>query len=594
MKKMVFIVCLLPNLVIAAPPVALDAMVVTATRTPQSKADSLASVEIITKADIEKRQSRSLTQLLNSQMSLDVTNNGGFGSAANVFIRGTNNDHVLVMVDGVKMGSASLGTFAFESIQPEMIERIEIIRGSRSSLYGSEAIGGVIHIFTKKGSSKSQSFFKASYGTHETTDISVGASGASGQTKYALSLNHFETEGIDIGSGNNADKDGYYADSVVLNLSHQWSDNISFGTSFLQNDGETEFDNFFGVARDFIDVLQQSAHVYLNYSPTDYWDMKWSIGESRDEATTFNGKVESDTFNTKRQQADWQNNFYIGDADIITAGVDFIDDQLKSTQVFSETSRDNWGAYAQWQSSFDIVDWVLAYRVDENEAFGRKKTGSLGMGLTLPHDIKLTASYSTAFKSPTFNDLFFPDLGFFKGNPNLTPESSKTKELGIRQTTDWGNWELNIFQTEVDDLIQFQGNQNVNIPSATIKGIEFQLSTELWEWQTNLQMSYIDPKDDANDNVLNDRARRTFALTMDREFNQWTVGGEFIAKGHRFGGFTNERLSGYHVTNLNVSYAVDKHWQIFSKVDNAFNKTYQTKSGFNTLKRTVYMGFQYR
>lgn len=197
-----------------AEPVSLADQVVTATRTAQTASQSLAAVSVIDREDIERSQARSVPELLRQVPGVSLANNGGFGKNTTLFLRGTESDHVLVLIDGIKVGSASAGLTAFQDLPVELIERIEVVRGPRSSLYGSEAIGGVIQIFTRRGDGQgAKPFFSAGYGTHQTLEGSAGVSGGAGNGWYSLGVSSFDTAGINTKragtAGYEPDRDGY-------------------------------------------------------------------------------------------------------------------------------------------------------------------------------------------------------------------------------------------------------------------------------------------------------------------------------------------------------------------------------------------------
>jgi len=583
----------------------LEPMVVTATRTAQSKTDVLASVDIITQAELQRKQVRSLPELLAGRAGIDVDTSGGFGTQSAVRIRGTNADHILVLVDGVKMGSVSAGTFAFENFPVEMIERIEIVKGPRSSLYGSEAIGGVIHIFTKKGGDKAFiPTVKVSYGTHETAETSIGLAGTIGATSYGISAKYFNTEGIDSTNENNAfannlDKDGYDEGSISLNLTHQFSDTLDASIHALRAEGNIEIDLGF-VGRDSTDVAQQAVGISTTWSPLAIWSTTVSISESRDESETF-GNIPS-VFDTAREQWSWQNDFTVWEDHIFTIGYDFQEDKVQSTTAFDANSRDNKAVFVQWQGGWQALDWAAAARHDDNQAFGTEDTGSLALGYTFNNALKTTLSYGTGFKAPTFNDLFFPftDFGFgftFQGNPDLKPERSESWEWGLQQKTAWGHWQVNLFYTKIEDLITLSADFSTieNIDNARIRGLEAVIESTVWGWDTRFQFTYTDPRDVDTKQVLARRSLRSASLSMDRQFGALGVGADIIAKGHSFNDADNNvRLSGYHLTHVRATYDIDSHWQLQGKVNNLFNKRFDTVSGFNTLDRNIFVGFRYQ
>ena len=247
-----------------------DAVIVTATRTAQTVDDSLASVTVINAEQIEQQQAHDLLSLLTSVSGIDMTNNGGMGKTTSVFMRGTSTSHVLVMVDGIKVGSATNGNIAFQHIPVSQIERIEIVRGPRSSLYGSEAVGGVIQIFTKKGKKQKQANIELGYGSYGTKTFAAGLSGKVEKTSYSINANHLSTDGFNTKVGTETDDDGYDNNSVTLNVSHQINKTSSLALNLMQASGHTEYDGSYNNS----DYVQQTTGLQYSFAALANWNIK--------------------------------------------------------------------------------------------------------------------------------------------------------------------------------------------------------------------------------------------------------------------------------------------------------------------------------
>ncbi|MBI3575402.1 MAG: TonB-dependent receptor plug domain-containing protein, partial [Gammaproteobacteria bacterium] len=307
-----------------------EAVIVTATRTARTADETLASVSVITRADIERTQAKSVAELLAGEAGIDTTISGGYGKSTSVFLRGTNSDHTLVLVDGIKVGSATLGTAPWQYLPLDQIERIEIVRGPRSSLYGSEAIGGVIQIFTRQPTEKFQSQAEVGYGTYGTSKLSAGVSGADGNTRYNLTASHFNTDGIDAktsSAGNEGDRDGYRNESYNARLTHRLTGGAEIELHTLHAQGHTEFDGNPNQTA----FLQDVVGARLNFAPTNNWNVKLQAGTSRDYTDSFKNGLFSSTFNTLRHVASWQNDVVLGKDQLLTLGADYQDDRVGST-----------------------------------------------------------------------------------------------------------------------------------------------------------------------------------------------------------------------------------------------------------------------
>ncbi len=578
-------------------------VIVTATRTAQTADETLASVSVITRADIERSQAQSLPELLMGTAGVDVAIQGGWGKVSSIFMRGTNSSHVLVLIDGIKVGSITLGTTAFEHLPLSQIERIEIVRGPRSSLYGSEAVGGVIQIFTHKGSEQSRTYARAGVGSYQSSDFSVGTSGARDNTDYSISLSSFATKGFNARQPtpgpfgvNEPDKDGYQNRSLSVRLGHRFSDSTSIDGQLLRAQGDTRYDGY----ENQMDFAQQTSGINLRHAFSSMWQTRLQIGGSRDEANNFSDGVFSSTFNSKRRLASWQNDVSVAANQLLTLGVDYQDDKVVSTTNYVKNSRDNTGIYLQHQAGLGNHDVLLNARRDDNEAFGIHSTGGIAWGYGLVDNLHITAAYGTAFKTPTFNDLYWPASGGFTGNPNLKPEQSKSTEVGLRGTPAWGTWNTNLYRTDIDQLISyifdpvtFDGTM-INIDRARINGLDAGLTTMLVGWTMAANLSLLNPRDRATDKILPRRSQQTIKLDADRQFGKTGVGITLLGQSHRFDDTANNtRVPGYAIANLRAHYNLSKKWIVHGKIDNVFDKNYQTVSTYNSPGRNTFVSVTY-
>ena len=571
-----------------------EPIVVTATRTARTADETLASVTVITRADIERTQAKSVAELLAGEAGIDTTVSGGYGKSTSVFLRGTNSDHTLVLIDGIKVGSATLGTAPWQYLPLDLIERIEIVRGPRSSLYGSEAIGGVVQIFTRQPTKKFQGQAEAGYGTYGTSKFSAGISGTDGNTRYNLTVGHFNTDGIDVktaSAGNEGDRDGYRNESYSARLTQRLDGGAEIELHTLHAQGHTEFDGNPNQTA----FIQDVTDARLGFAPTNNWNMKLQAGTSRDYTDSFKDGRFSSTFNTLRNAASWQNDVTLAKNQLLTVGVDYQDDRVGSTTNYAVKERANAGLFIQHQAKVGDHDVVAGLRRDDNEQFGIHSTGNLAWGYALSSRLRARLSYGTAFKAPTFNQLYFP--GF--GDPNLRPERSKTYEAGLRGRQDWGSWNVSAFQTNIENLIATVTVSGVstaqNVDKALIKGLETEVSTQLAGWETRAALTLLDPRDTGRDTVLNRRAKRSLKLTTERADGKWRYGANLLVQGHRYDNVSNTtRLGGYGIVNFQAQYDVSKQWVLRANLDNAFDKAYETVSTFKSPGRTVFVSLGYR
>jgi len=579
-------------------------VIVTATRTAQTAESSLASVTVISRADIERQQARSIQDLLRGVPGVSISNSGGAGKSTSVFMRGTESDHILVMIDNIKVGSATSGTTAFENIPIEQIERIEIVRGPRSSLYGSEAIGGVIHIFTRKGESGGlKPNFGFGGGTYGTLEGSVGLSQRGAQGWLNMNASGIGTKGFNACTGsdtagcftNEPDRDGYHNVAGSMRAGYRFQNGLEIDASFMHSAGKTQFDGSF-VNKAVL--AQQVLGGTARYSPVDFWRINLIAGRSRDDSDNFLGTAFQSRFNTQRDTVTLLNDFTVAKNQLLTVGTDYQNDHVKSTEAFTVNSRTNWGVFAQHQATVVKHDILLSLRHDDNQQFGSRVTGGAGWGYPLTETIRLLANFGSAFKAPTFNELYFP--GF--SNPNLRPEDSRSYEFGTRGKADWGNWSLNVYETHILHLIAFDANTfaPANIDQARIRGFEGVISTEIKGWQFNTNLTLLDPVNRSSElnrgNILPRRAEQSFRLDADRQFGQYyKLGAMLLAEGERYDDLANTRkLDSYVKFDLRAEYILNKHWRLQGRIENLFNERYETAAFFNQPGRNFFAMVRYQ
>lgn len=578
---------LLLSISLIASPIALGyEVVVTATRMAQTADQTLVPVTVVTRKDIEQSPANSVPELLRMLPGIDISKSGGYGTRTSMFLRGTNPDHVLVIIDGVKVGSATSGDVSFEHLPLSQVERVEVVRGPRSSLYGSEAVGGVIQIFTRRAMEGPTGDAKVGYGSYgtENAEASIASGNENGGAK--LRVSHIKTDGINALDGSNPDRDGYRNNSLTFNLHKALNDDVRIEFNALRAKGNNDFDGFPDAADLKAEAVQQTLSTRLQANVTDYWDLSLQASENRDESNSFENDNQTSFFDTKRWQLDFKNDLYFNDNHILTLGVDYQDDEVDSTTAFTVTSRDNVGSFGQWQAQFNRWSLLAGLRTDDNEQFGRNNTGNLNLGYDLGEGHRLLLSYGTAFHAPTFNDLFFPPSFGFQGNPDLQPEESETWEIGYEFGDDRLRYAVRAFTTNIDDLIinDFSGpiGQPVNLYDARIDGLEFELATQLAGWDARFSASVLDAIDADSKLRLSNRAERTAQIDISRTFGKLKTNFNLLAQGDRFSDIANtNKLSGYGLVNLWMSYPITEHLTLDGRINNLFDRDYATNADFS-------------
>ncbi len=586
----------------AADPLAI--VIVTATRTAQSADAALASVTVITRKDIERLQAQSLPELLRGAAGLTLSNNGGPGKATSVFLRGSNADHVLMMVDGVKIGSATLGTASIQDIPVEQIDHIEIVRGPRASLYGSEAIGGVIQIFTRKGRGAFHPSASITGGSYGSSNTMLGFGGGSENGWFNARVNQQETQGFNACRGNLAagcfvnqpDKDGYRNSSLGMNGGYRFDNGMAADFNMLRANSFSKSDGSIFAGNE-TKGTQQVLGGSLKFSPLQPWDMTLRTGSSQDNSEIFFNGLYIDRYNTQRDSLSLQNDIAMSESQLLTVGLDYQQDGIRSSRAYARTSRSNGALFGQYQGEFGAHSMQASLRRDNNQQFGSHDTGGIGYGYALSDETRLMASYGTAFKAPTFNQLYYP--GF--GSAVLHPERSRSLELGISGRHESTEWSVHGYQTEVVDLIGYDAFFTpVNINTARMSGLEGQAQTRLADWELKGSLTLQDPRQTSGANqgkLLNRRASEAMRMEIARSFGDYRYAGSLYAEGRRFDNLANSnssRLAGYGLVDLRAEYRVNADWLLQGRIDNLLDKQYETAQYFNQPRRGLYFTLKYR
>ncbi|HYW04076.1 MAG TPA: TonB-dependent receptor [Gammaproteobacteria bacterium] len=584
-----------------AGPVSLSPVVVTATRSPQTASRVVAPVQVITRADIERSQATSLPDLLADMPGVQVSTSGGYGKVTSLFLRGTNANQVLVLVDGVRFGSATSGTAPWSQIPLSQIRRIEIVRGPVSSLYGANAIGGVIQIFTRKPTPKQRVSASVGGGTYRTGKASASVAGHAGRTGYSLTLGHFHTDGYDVqknsvpsGYGYNTpdqpDADGYRNNSVSGWITHGFSGGVRVRGHFLRAQGRTDYDGSFQNATDFVNQVGGAS---VRIPVTGRWRTTLEAGSSLDENDNRYNGAHSSTFNSRIDSGSWLNRIDLGRHQDLTVGADYRRESVTSDTHYDHTRRHNLGAFVLDQLYLGRNTVQASVRHDRNSAYGGQNTGSLAWGYRLAHGLRVTASYGSAFDAPTFNDLYYP--GF--SNPKLSPERSHGGGLGLEQRFSRGHWEVHAFRTDIRDLIQLTGPtfQPGNVASARIDGVEASGLYRIGPWRTYAAATWLDPRDRSTGNVLARRSRWSGRVELDRQLGRLSLGTVVKASSYRYDDPSNSiRLPGFATVALHGSVRLSRHFSLRARVGNLLDRSYTTVYTYRQPGRTVFASIRYR
>ena len=582
----------------------LDEIVVTATRIATPLADTLPSTQIITTEEIERLQPQDLGDLLSRKSGLTFRDSGGRGSSGGIFVRGTEDSQVLILIDGVRTASATSGQTAIERIPLESIEKIEIVKGPMSGVYGADAVGGVIHIFTKQYQQiGSFATVKATAGSNQFRQYHARTGYGNEDFSVSASLSKESTDGIDrteYKGGGNEDRDGFNQSSGSFSLSTQLQDDLIVRMNHIQSSSRSEYDNTStsgsnsreNKGNDWHQLLDlKTSSIRVDYDHSEKLQVSGLLGSTTDlrkDIKLDHSSSPRTHFETKKSDYSVQANLNLSTQNRLTFGIDYQKDKVDSTDSYSVTERTNKGFFALWQRLGEISSTAANARYDKNDAYGQDSNYSLRQSFNLSDEYEFVASYGTAFNAPTFNSLYFSD-GFFFGNPNLKPEESRTFEMSLRAHYNDLFWQINSYQTKAKNMIDWIYDSDtfrynaVNIDKATLKGIEVEL-TKKWEnYIFNTSIDYLDAKNDKSGEFLDDRARVSASLEIGKQINNLYVGVDAYLEHARFD--KGSQLPGYAIWGVTGRYDFSDTLSMTGYIDNLFDKTYFTNVATSRISR---------
>ena len=582
----------------AIQPTVPEQIIVSANRVEQSLSSVMAATTVVDKESILRSSAQNLAELLASVPGMQFAPSGGLGAQTSLFMRGTESDHSLILIDGVQMTTSTGTAGRLEFIPLDQIERIEIVRGPRSSVYGSEAIGGVLNFITRPQISEDFSgAVKLMAGTQSSSNANLGLQGRVGNSSVSLNASSQQTDGIDFSERGSSDDDGYENDSYSLSLAHQFNENVSLSSSYSNFDAVSDYDD--GIVN--TDSRQFSTKVSV--AALENWGSSLTIEkfeEDNEDAGAF-GVTNSHTENRKLS---WQNDFNLNSGNLVSFGVDRLEQELRYTTfgaLQTDTSRDNQGVYGVYVHDNAALDFTLSLRNDDNERFGNHSTGSVAIGRDLTDSVHAWVSYGTAFKAPNLIDLYvdFPAFFFF-ANPNLDPETAESVEFGLRALALGATWQLNIFRNDIDNLITTDSSFTslANIQKARIDGLEATINATLAGWRMDATLTLLEHENRNTGEALLRRPEQTVSLNIAREFGKLDLTLNLLAQSEHLDidpiSFGNSMVGGYGVVHLIAGYRVNADFELRLRVGNLLDKDYQIVDGFNTLERTAHLSLNYK
>lgn len=567
--------------------------VVTATRT-ETRADELVSdVTVIDRARIEASTGRTLPEVLARTAGLQTSANGGRGKQSNVFTRGTENRHTILLVDGVRVGSATAGTPSWEAIPVEMIDRIEILKGPASALYGSDGVGGVVQVFTRKGRTGFHPYAALTVGSYGHVMAGAGISGGQGPLAYAFGVQRTQEDGFSATNARvpfgqfNPDDDPFEQDSVNASVQYDLGRGWGFDAAALYSDGTSWIDDGPGFdSRSAVRAL--AAHAAVKGRPLPDWLLTLRVAQGND---TSNSIVASfpGAFKTEQLQWTWQNDVAtpLGTA---LAGLERREQKVSGSTAYAVSERTIDAVYVGLNGSTGPHSWQANLRRDRSSQFGGNTTGFAGYGYRIAPAWRASASYGTSFVAPSFNQLYFP--GF--GNPALQPEEGKNYDVALTWSQDGQEVKLVRFDNRIRG---FMTNTTLpqNIPRARIEGWTLEYGGGFGPLALRAALDFLDPRNEGNGRQLPRRAEQQATLGADWKQGPWTFGGSLLAVGERFDDAANlNRLGGYATVDLYADWQLAPQWNLQAKVNNLGDRDYETALGYNQPGRAFYVTLRWQ
>ena len=574
-----------------------EEIIVAANRLEQSLNTVLAATTVINKEAIRKSQAQTLAGLLAGVPGMQFAPSGGQGAQTSLFVRGTESDHTLILIDGVQMTTNSGPAGRLEFIPLDQIERIEIVRGPRSSVYGSEAIGGVINIITTP--TVRDDFSGAlglMAGTENNSNANIALQGRIGDTTLSLNASHRETDGIDFRESGSSDDDGYENDSFSLSFAHQFNEKFSLSSSYSSFDAESDYDD--GV----VNTDSEQFSTTVSASLTEQWSSNL-IFEKFEEDNRDSGAFGLTNSSSENKKISWQNTYSFDASNQFSFGIDHQEQELRYASfgaLQTDTSRDNDGVYGVYIRENGPLDFTLSLRNDDNERFGNHSTGSIAIGSDFGESVRAWVSYGTAFKAPNLIDLYvdFPSFFFF-ANPDLEPETAESVEIGLQAEALGASWQFNVFRNDIDDLISSDSTFTslANVQKARIDGVEATVSTTIAAWRMDAALTLLNHENRSTGIELLRRPEQTLSLNIAREFGALDLTVNVLAQNEHLDidpiSFGNSTVGGYALVNLIAGYRFSEDLDMRLRIGNLFDKEYQIVDGFNMLERTAQLSLNY-
>ncbi|WP_311750807.1 TonB-dependent vitamin B12 receptor BtuB [Proteus columbae] len=588
-----------------------DTLSVTANRFQEPNSSILAPITVVEREQIERWQSNSVIDVLRRMPGIDVGQNGGIGQMSSIYVRGAESRHVLILVDGVRLNQANVsGSSDISQIPLSLVQRIEYIRGPRSSVYGSDAIGGVINILTERKTEGGT--LNATMGSHGYQEYDGSIKQKVGdKTTLTAAGSYLYTKGYDVEANGNTgghpqpDRDGFMNKSLWLGVNHDINDDVSLYARAYGFDNRTAYDAYYDSYNDTLtDTRALFSRTYDggvkfnrdNYSSSLNTSYNYTKDYDYDPRYGRYGKGSRFT-NSEQYNVQWGNHLLLSNGSI-GGGVDWQRQSIKagSSGFPNKEHFDNTGLYLTGQQKLGDIIAEASVRSDKHSEYGWHTTWQTNLGWEFVEGYRVIGGYGTAFKAPTLMQLYSE----WGSNPDLQPEKSKQWEGGFEGLTGPLAWRLTAYRNDVNSLIQGESSypyRNYNVGKALIKGVEFTGEMDTWIFHHTFNLQYIDARNKETHQRLDRRARQQLKYQLDWQVEKLDMGVTYQYIGQRtdkdYGTYENVSLGGVSIWDLTASYPITSHFSIRGRIANLFDKDYETAYGYRTPGREYFLTGSY-
>ena len=562
----------------------IENIIVSASKDEQRLEDVISPAIIINESEIVESGFRSLSDLLHSLGGINVSQNGGVGQLTSIFMQGSNSNHVLVLVDGVAINDLATGISAIQNIPISLIEKIEIVKSPRATLYGSNAVGGVVSVFTKKKSERED--YSVMLGSDETKEISLSKVVHNDSNHYGFSATFFDTDGFPTKVGSDLD-DPHENRSVNAFIKRDF-ETLSIEAGFWNSQGETSYKDFFlsSISQDF---HNSTMNFTLDHAVSEKWSYSLQAKYNKD----FLDQNDSNDFNhSERTGVEWVNRFEVNESNKTLVGVILDDEKFTASNygVGVNVDFENKAMFIEHLYSKSKHQALIAFRKSNSDFTNDKDAWNLEYGYKINPKLRIMILGGSAYRNPSAFDLYG-----FGGNTSLVPEKSKKFGLGFSANlSESTELDVRYFDNQIDDLIAFSyvDYRLYNIEEAETKGVDINMTTQFNEWDLKLNATIQDPQNLTSNSQLLRRPKNSYGMTMRRNIGAVTVNLNIRRDSTRYD-FGGLKLEAYTLMNASLRWQINQQLMINASFNNALDEDYVLANGYNTPKRKVFLGFNY-